>query len=281
LHMMSDKATFDRMVDIGVMEWLETLKKEGKIRNIGFSFHGSKEDFEQIIIAYPWDICQIQYNYFDENSQATKSGLQLAYSLGIPVVVMEPLRGGQLVKNLPEEVMKEFKNYDEKRTPAEWALRWVWNHPEVTVVLSGMNNEEQVAENIKTACEAKENSLSEEELIVFDKVKKIMMERTKVPCTGCGYCMPCPVGVNIPGCFAAYNSKYLLGGGYRGKYMQTLGVLSKKPAYASLCVECGKCEKHCPQHIEIRKELKQVTKEMEGPLFRPIVAVARKILRVK
>jgi len=281
LHMMSDKATFDRMVDIGVMEWLETLKKKGKIRNIGFSFHGSKEDFEQIIVAYPWDICQIQYNYFDENSQATKSGLQLAYSLGIPVVVMEPLRGGQLVKNLPEEVMKEFKSFDEKRSPAEWALRWVWNHPEVTVVLSGMSNEEQVAENIRIACEAKENSLSQEELVVFDKVKKIMMERTKVPCTGCGYCMPCPSGVNIPGCFAAYNSKYLLGGGYRGKYMQTLGVLSKKPAYASLCVECGKCEKHCPQHIEIRKELKQVTKEMEGPFFRPIVAVARKVLRVK
>jgi predicted aldo/keto reductase-like oxidoreductase len=282
LHMLSDKATFDRMVSIGVVEWLEELKKKGTIKNIGFSFHGGKEDFEQLIVAYPWDFCQIQYNYLDENNQATKSGLQLANSLGIPVVIMEPLRGGKLVNNLPEQVVNAFASYDKKRTPAEWALRWIWNHPEVNVVLSGMSDEEQLAENVRIAGEAEANSLSKEELEVFEKVKEILREKTKVPCTGCGYCMPCPSGVNIPGCFSAYNDKYLLGlKGNRMKYMQTLGVMSKKPAYASMCTECGKCERHCPQNIEIRKQLKTVKKEMEGLFYKPMVTVARKLLKVK
>ncbi|MHB8127627.1 MAG: aldo/keto reductase [Mobilitalea sp.] len=282
LHMLSDKPTFDRMVKIGVVDWLEQLKKDGTIKNIGFSFHGAKTDFEQILVAYPWDFCQIQYNYLDENNQATKSGLLLANSLGIPVVVMEPLRGGKLVNNLPEQVIKEFKSYDVKRTPAEWALRWIWNHPEVTVILSGMSDEEQMSENINMATTAEANSLSEEELKVFDRVKAVMMEKTKVPCTACGYCMPCPFGVNIPGCFSAYNDKYLLGDKHiRLKYIQTLGAFSKQPAYASLCTECGKCERHCPQNIQIRKELKTVKKEMEGVLFKPVVAVARKIMKVK
>jgi predicted aldo/keto reductase-like oxidoreductase len=270
------------MISIGVMEWLEGLKKEGTIKNIGFSFHGAKADFEQIVKAYPWDFCQIQYNYLDENNQATKSGLQLAHSLGLPVIIMEPLRGGKLVNNLPEQVLREYKNYDEKRSPAEWALRWIWNHPEVTVILSGMSDEEQLAENIRVASEAKANSLTEEELKVFDRVKALLLERTKVPCTGCGYCMPCPAGVNIPGCFSAYNDKYLLGDKRnRFKYLQTLGTLSKQPAYASLCKECGKCERHCPQNIEIRKQLKTVKKEMEGIFFKPVVGIARKFLKVK
>ncbi len=282
LHMLPDKTTFDRMVSIGVMQWLEQLKMNGTIKNIGFSFHGSKTDFEQIVTAYPWDFCQIQYNYLDENNQATKSGLELAGSLGIPVIIMEPLRGGKLVNNLPEQVIKEFKDFDENRTPAEWALRWIWNHPEVTVILSGMSDEEQLAENIRIASDARENSLSKEELKVFDRVKAILLEKTKIPCTGCAYCMPCPAGVNIPGCFSAYNDKYLLGDKRnRFKYMQTLGTLAKQPAYASLCKECGKCELHCPQHIEIRKELKTVKKEMEAFWFKPVAAIGRKIMKVK
>jgi predicted aldo/keto reductase-like oxidoreductase len=282
LHMMTDKATFDRMVNIGVVEWLEQLKRDGVIKNIGFSFHGSKTDFEQIVLAYPWDFCQIQYNYLDENNQATKSGLQLAHSLGIPVIIMEPLRGGKLVNNLPEEVVREFKNFDEKSTPAEWALRWIWNHPEVTVILSGMSDEDQIAENVRIASYTKANSLTKEELHIFDRVKAILHEKTKVPCTACGYCIPCPSGVNIPGCFSAYNDKYLLSDKHmRFKYMQTLGVISKQPAYASLCTECGKCERHCPQNIEIRKQLKIVKKEMEGLLFKPVVTVARKLMKIK
>lgn len=282
LHMLTDKATFDRMASIGVMEWLEGLKAEGTIKNIGFSFHGSKADFEQIVTAYPWDFCQIQYNYMDENNQATKSGLQLAYSLGIPVIVMEPLRGGKLVNNLPKEVMKTFQSYDTNRSPAEWALRWIWNHPEVTVVLSGMSDEAQLSENIRIASEAKAEALSAEELAVFEKVKAVMQEKTKIPCTACGYCMPCPSGVNIPGCFAAYNDKYLLEGKRdRFKYIQTLGALSKQPAYASMCSECGKCEHHCPQHIEVRKQLKTVRNEMEGIFFKPLVKIGRRFAKVK
>lgn len=282
LHMLTDKSTLDRMISIGVMEWLEQLKKEGKIKNIGFSFHGGKTDFEEVVKAYPWDFCQIQYNYLDENNQAGKSGLKLAASLGIPVIVMEPLRGGKLVNNLPKEVKDEFEHYDKKRTPAEWALRWIWNHPEVKVILSGMSDEMQLDENVRIAADAKENSLSEEELKVFERVKAVMLEKTKIPCTACGYCTPCPAGVDIPGCFAAYNDKYLLGDKRnKFKYMQTLGTLSKQPAYASLCKDCGKCEKHCPQNIEIRKELKSVKKEMEGIFFKPVVSVARKLLKVK
>lgn len=281
-HMLTDKASFYRMESLGVVRWMEDLKKEGIIRNIGFSFHGSKTDFEQIITAYPWDICQIQYNYLDENNQATGSGLKLAHSLGIPVVVMEPLRGGKLVNNLPQEVLKTFKSYDSSRTPAEWALRWLWNHPEVTVVLSGMSDEEQLEENARIASDAYAGSMPEEELAVFGRVKAVLLEKTKIPCTGCAYCMPCPHGVDIPGCFSAYNDKYLLGGGgHRKKYMQTLGAFSKHPAYASMCAKCGKCERHCPQNIKIRGELKQVRKEMEGILFKPMVKIARKFMRVK
>jgi uncharacterized protein len=282
LHMLTDKPTFDRMVSIGVMDWMEELKREGIIKNIGFSFHGGKVDFEKIIAAYPWDFCQIQYNYLDENNQATKSGLQLAYLKGIPVIVMEPLRGGKLVNNLPTDVIKTFEDYSEKRSPAEWALRWIWNHPEVNVILSGMSEEEQLNENIRIAGSAEANSLSIEELELFDKVKAVMLEKTKVPCTACGYCMPCPFGVDIPSCFTAYNDKYLLGDKRnKFKYMQTLGVLSKQPAYASMCKECGKCEQHCPQNIEIRKQLKKVKKEMEGPFFRSITGIARRILKVR
>ena len=282
LHMLTDKATFDRMVALGVVKWLEQLKEEGRIRNIGFSFHGSKSDFEQLVTAYPWDFCQIQYNYLDENNQATISGLRLAHTLGIPVIVMEPLRGGKLVNNLPKDVISTFKDYDNSRSPAEWALRWIWNHPEVNMVLSGMSDEEQLSENVRIAIDAAPNTMSEEELAVFDKVKTIMLEKTKVPCTGCGYCMPCPYGVDIPGCFSAYNTKYLLDvKKSRKKYYQVLGGLSKHPAYASMCKGCGKCELHCPQKIEIRKELIAVKKDMEGILIKPVLKIIRKIARVK
>jgi len=257
LHMLTDLAMYKKMESLGVMEYLEELKRDGTIGNIGFSFHGSKQDFEQIIKSYPWDFCQIQYNYLDENNQATKSGLMLAYEMSIPVIVMEPLRGGKLVDSLPKSVMKAFEECDNKKSPAEWGLRWIWNHKEVNVVLSGMSDEAQVEENIRIAGDARENSLTEKEIEVFYRVKSIMNEKIKVPCTACAYCMPCPHGVNIPGCFASYNEKYLLEDKmYKIKYAQTLGAMSSTPAYASQCKECGKCELHCPQKIEIRKELK-------------------------
>lgn len=282
LHMLVDKAMFDRMVDLGVMTWLEGLKAQGIIHNIGFSFHGIKVDFEALLRAYPWDFCQIQYNYLDENSQATKAGLMLAASLGIPVIVMEPLRGGRLVTHLPEEVKSEFESYNRNRSPAEWALRLVWNHPQVNVVLSGMSNEAQLEENILIAGDAQADTLSEVELAVFSRVKAIMLQKTKVPCTGCGYCMPCPHGVDIPECFSYYNEKYLMNDKMaKFRYMRNLGGLSVNPSNASQCVACGKCEIHCPQRIEIIKELKKVSREMEGPMYRPIVWLSRKMLKIK
>lgn len=282
LHMLTDKPMFDRLAALGVMEWLEELKAAGTVKNIGFSFHGSKADFELIVKAYPWDFCQIQYNYMDENNQATKSGLLLAASLGIPVVVMEPLRGGKLVTHLPEQVKKAFADFDANRSPAEWALRWIWNHPQVNVVLSGMSDEAQVAENIRIAGNAEPDSLSDEELSVFEQVKTVIREKTKIPCTGCGYCMPCPAGVDIPGCFSCYNDKYLMADkSARFRYMQTLGALSVKPAVASQCKKCGKCESHCPQKIAIRQELQTVSSEMEGVLYKPLTAIVRKIMRIK
>ncbi len=195
---------------------------------------------------------------------------------------MEPLRGGKLVTNLPEGVINAFSNYKADRSPAEWALRWIWNHKEVSVILSGMNSMEQLNENVRIADDAEPGSLTDDELSIFDDVKRIMSEKTKVPCTACGYCMPCPYGVNIPGCFSSYNDKYLLDDRlYKWKYLQTLGGMSATPAFASQCRECGKCESHCPQKIEIRKELKKVTREMEGPLLRIAVKAARKVMRIK
>ncbi|HEY5586891.1 MAG TPA: aldo/keto reductase [Ruminiclostridium sp.] len=282
LHMLSDKSMLDRLAGLGVLEWLEGLRAKGTIKNIGFSFHGAKKDFEAIIKAYQWDFCQIQYNYMDEHNQATKDGLLLAASLGIPVIIMEPLRGGKLVTNLPVEVKKAFVDFDKDRSPAEWALRWVWNHPEVTVLLSGMSDEVQVADNVRIASVAMPNSLSTEELAVFEQVKKVMLERTKIPCTACGYCMPCPAGVDIPGCFSSYNEKYLTKDRkVRMRYFLNLGATASKPSYASQCKSCGKCESHCPQNIAIRSQLKTVSKEMEGVFYRPIVHIVRKIMKIK
>ncbi len=281
LHMLTDKAGFDRLSELGVLKWLEELKAKGTIKNIGFSFHGIKSEFLNILKAYPWDFCQIQYNYMDENNQATREGLKAAAAMGIPVVVMEPLRGGKLVTHLPEEVKKTFADCQKDRSPAEWALRWIWNHPEVNVVLSGMSNEEQVLDNIRIASDAQANSLTEEELGAFEKVKSVLQERTRVPCTACGYCMPCPAGVDIPGCFSHYNDKYLTKDrGARIRYFQNM-ALASKPSLASQCKDCGKCETHCPQNIEIRSQLRVVSREMEGILLKPVVKFARKLMRVK
>ena len=187
-----------KLQGFGVLKFLEKAKAEGKIINAGFSFHGSLETFKEIINSNDWTMCQIQYNFMDEKLQAGTVGLKYAASKNLAVMVMEPLRGGALAGKLPNEVKQFYDNAKIQRSPAEWGLRWVWNHPEVTVALSGMNDEKQVAENIKTAETALPCSMKTNELATIKNVAEAYRRLIKVPCTGCQYCMPCPAGVNIP-----------------------------------------------------------------------------------
>ena len=279
MHMLCDVATWNRLKDMGIEQWIEEKRASGAIRQVGFSYHGNSETFCQLVDAYDWDFCQIQYNYMDENTQAGRRGLQHAHSKGIPVIIMEPLRGGKLVNNLPEEAVRIFKEHPKGYTPAQWAFRWLWDQKEVTCVLSGLNSMEMVRDNIKTASEARVGELTEEDQKMLKSVEKAINAKLKVPCTGCGYCMPCPKDVDIPGTFAAYNRRYTEGkfNGFREYMMCTL--IRKNHTSASNCIGCGKCEKHCPQGIQIRKELENARKEMEGPLYKMIKSGV-KILRI-
>ena len=268
MHMLTDVDTWKRLCDLGIREWIQEKKASGAIRQVGFSYHGNSEMFCQLIDAYDWDFCQIQYNYMDEHSQAGRRGLNHAYAKGIPVVIMEPLRGGKLVNRLPDDAKKIFADYKTKHTPAQWAFRWLWNQPEVTVVLSGMNSDEMVRDNIHTASTVEIGELGPEEEAMLKRVVDAINAKMKVGCTGCGYCMPCPKGVDIPGTFAAYNRRYAEGRFWSLVDYVICTALRKNSTAASNCVECGKCEKHCPQHIEIRQKLKEARKELEGPVYR-------------
>jgi predicted aldo/keto reductase-like oxidoreductase len=244
----------------GISEFLEQAIKDGRIKYAGFSFHDQIGLFKEIVDYYDWSFCQIQYNYLDEKYQAGTEGLVYAANKGLGITIMEPLRGGNIV-NLPQEAKDMIDQADVKRTPAEWGLRWVWNRPEVSVVLSGMTTMDQVTENIKVAQEAEANSLTAKELEIIDQVKNLFEQRIRVNCTGCSYCMPCPAGINIPGCFSNYNDHWVFDATPAAKKMYE--IRSKLSAPASKCVECGKCESHCPQSIPIREELKNVKELFE------------------
>jgi len=275
MHMLNDVDTWDRLKKLGILEWIAEKKRSGAIRQIGFSYHGNSEMFCKLVDAYDWDFCQIQYNYLDEHSQAGRRGLHHAAAKGIPVIIMEPLRGGKLVNRLPEEAKRIFGEYPVKRSCAEWALRWLWDQPEVTVVLSGMNTQAMVRENVKTASEVKTGEMTEEDHRMLKKVVQAIQAKMKVGCTGCGYCMPCPKSVDIPGTFAAWNryhgeSKF---GGFREYLMCT--ALRKNSAAAEGCIECGKCERHCPQGIPIREKLKEARQDLENPAYKIAAAAVR------
>ncbi len=278
MHMMSDIKVWERLKSIGIEKWIAEKKASGAIRQIGFSYHGNSDMFCQIVDAFDWDMCLIQYNYMDEHTQAGRKGLNHANEKGIPVMIMEPLRGGRLVNNLPSDAKRIFEEYPVQHTPAQWALRWLWNQPEVTVVLSGMNSDEMVEDNIKTASDTQIGEITSQDEEMLRSVVKAINSKMKVGCTGCGYCMPCPENINISGTFSAYNRHFSDGSfaGFR-EYVKctTLG----KHAPASKCIGCGKCEKHCPQSIEIRNELKNAQKELEGPAykaFNSVVSVFRR-----
>ncbi|MDY5122484.1 MAG: aldo/keto reductase [Treponema sp.] len=277
MHMFTDFSEWEKLKALGIEDWIRNQKEKGIIKNIGFSYHGETEMFLKILDAYDWDFCQIQYNYLDENTQAGKKGLLAAAEKEIPVVIMEPLRGGKLV-NLPEKAKKILAESEKKYTPAELGLRWLWNQKEVTCVLSGMNSIEMVNENIRIASDAIPDSFNEKDFEIVDEVKKIIKEKEKVGCTGCRYCMPCPKGVDIPGNFYYYNLMYMeKKSGARIEFAQNMG-LRKEPGFASQCINCGKCEQHCPQHLKIRDFLKQADKELRPLPYKVVINIARKFL---
>lgn len=269
MHMLSDIATWNHLVRLGIKEWIQEKIKSGQIGNIGFSFHGSTPMFKQLVDAYDWDFCQIQYNYMDEFSQAGVEGLHYANEKGIPVIIMEPLRGGRLVDLLPKSAKEIFAEDPKGRTPAEMAFKWLYDQPEVTCVLSGMNDLEMVRQNVKTASEAFAGCLTEEDRNLLTRVKEEINRTVKVGCTGCGYCMPCPKGVDIPGTFRCYNAIYSEGKKSAKKDYRFF-AMKKHPAGASECIRCGKCETHCPQKIQIREELRNAAAELEGFQYKAV-----------
>lgn len=277
MHMFTDYAEWVRLQNLGIEQWIARQKEEGRIRYIGFSYHGDTEMFLKILDAYDWDFCQIQYNYLDEHTQAGKTGLQAAAKKGIPVIIMEPLRGGKLV-NLPEQAKQVLASHGKGYTPAELGLRWLWNQPEVTCVLSGMNSEEMVSENIRVASDAEPGHLTEEDMEIVAQIRQIIRQREKVGCTGCRYCMPCPKGVDIPGNFHYYNLMYMeKKSSARKEFARNMG-LRKEPGFATQCVGCGLCEKHCPQHLPIRQKLKEADRDLRPLPYKIGIQVARKIM---
>ena len=260
-------SSWEKIHNLGVLDFLDRAKGDGRIINAGFSFHGNTEDFKKVINAYDWDFCQIQYNFLDRKRQAGIEGLKYAASKGLGIIVMEPLRGGNIAKIVPSAVEDIWNEAEVKRSPAEWALRWVWNHPEVTVVLSGMNEESHVEENLRIADQALPNSLSEKELELVDRVAEKYAELMKIDCTACRYCMPCPQGVEIPHCFEMYNNMHMFDDKDKFKMMYVAklgGILNNTGmGFASQCTQCGKCLDACPQNLAIPDLLEDVVREFE------------------
>lgn len=276
MHMITDPRDWKKLQSLGIEEWIRKHKEDGSIRNIGFSFHGDSDTFLKVLDLYNWDICQIQYNYLDETSQAGRIGLQAAADKGIPVVIMEPLRGGKLV-NIPKKAKDALQQSALGYTPAELGLRWLWNQPEVTCVLSGMNSMEMVEENIRIAADAEAGDFGKAEFALVDQIKGIIRAKEKVGCTGCRYCMPCPAGVDIPGNFYFYNLMYLeKKNAARVEFVQNMG-LQQEPGFASQCIGCGKCETQCPQKIKIRTELKKTDRHLRPLPFKAAIGVVRAI----
>ncbi|MGN0984413.1 MAG: aldo/keto reductase [Gemmiger sp.] len=278
MHMLTDVESWHKLEAAGVRQWLDEKRAAGQIVNVGFSFHGNTAMFLRLLEVYDWDFCQIQYNYLDEHSQAGRAGLEAAAAKGLPVIIMEPLRGGKLVSLLPDSAQRLLAADPHGWTPAEWAFRWLWDQPGVTCVLSGMNSLAMVEENCRIAHEVRAGQFGPAEFGVLEQVKKEIDRSVKAPCTGCGYCMPCPKGVDIPGTFRCYNEMYTEGKGVgRKEYWQVI-ALRKDPAFASQCVGCGKCESHCPQQLPIRRLLREADSALRPWPYRAAAAVARRFL---
>lgn len=257
-----NKHLWENLVSHGLFEFLDSIKKSMKVKHVGFSFHDDLGTFKKITDAYDWEFCLIQYNYLDVNFQAGEEGIKYAFDKDMGIMIMEPLRGGSLVQGLPSEITDLYTNSEHKRTPVEWALQWLWNQPEVGTVLSGMSELKHVVDNVKYAGRSSPNSFTDDDSKIMDKAQEIFRSRIKVNCTKCGYCMPCPAGVNIPECFSLYNAASLIN---NTKHSSLIYATFSDSEKATACVECGECESHCPQSIKIIDELKNVTKLLDKP----------------
>jgi len=285
LHALNGEV-WDKLVALDVFDFLDKALADGRMKYAGFSFHGLLKDFKRIVDGYPWTFCQIQYNYLDQQNQAGTEGLEYAAARDLGVIIMEPLRGGNLAMPEPPPAIDEIWNRAAtRRAPVDWALRWIWNRPEVTVVLSGMNDEDQVAQNLAIAGDAYPGSLSEDECSLVDEAAQKYQELMKVGCTGCGYCLPCPEGVHIPGAFEVYNKMHLFGNEAEGKLSYAIrlsgGLTGSEPGWASQCVECGECIEKCPQGLEIPTYLADVAEEMEDDQLEERLTYIRKMFEVK
>ena len=277
MHSMADYAAWERLQNMGIESWLEGKIASGQIRQVGFSYHGTCDDFLKILDAYAWEFTMIQYNYYDENYQAGKKGLKAAAQKGIAVMVMEPLLGGRLATGLPKQAVEMFQKSDPSLTPADWAFWWLWNQPEVTVVVSGMSSLQIVEANLRSIKNFRPKA--DEELAVYADVVELFRKSYKIKCTGCNYCLPCPMGINIPACLTAFNTSYAQG--YitgMVMYATTTAVITRKPNSPRNCNDCGKCEKVCPQNIPIRKDLKKVSKRFESLPLRCGFAIIRRVM---
>ena len=279
VHNVTSAAAWSRLSSLGFEEWVAEQKRAGRILNVGFSYHGPKADFSLLLDSFDWDFCQIQYNYMNENYQAGTAGLMAAAERGLPVIVMEPLLGGKLAGELPAAARGILSDAGMSDDPVRLALRWVWNHPEVTVVLSGMNTQEQLLQNVETADGALPGSFEDSEALAVKKAREEIAKSYRVPCTGCGYCLPCPKGVNIPMCFAAYNTSFAHGW-YQGmhQYITASGAMVGDARFASDCVGCGACLEKCPQHIEIPNELASVKRRFRVPGLPALVRLGVRVM---
>jgi len=280
MHMLVDATQWERLCGLGILDFLAEKKAAGQIRRVGFSFHGSQNAFIELLDVYDWDFCMIQYNYRDEHYQAGAAGLRAAAEKGLPVIIMEPLLGGQLAVNLPKKAVELFAKAGgtgPALTPADWAFKWLWDQPKVTCVLSGMQSMPVLEANAANAAASPAGCLSDEQKGVFDRVAEVFRETEKVRCTGCNYCMPCPRGVNIPACFSAWNINYAIGRitGLK-RYAMSNGITGGQFGGASRCNGCKKCEKHCPQGIKVAETLKVVRRKMEPFWMRWLMKAARR-----